>query len=86
MTQKSSFFGDIHYFKWMTAYVPLLLVSLAWTATQAVAVWNNVWGEYPMDHNRSILDKFPMASFTTEALTFFYMIWPTVLVSAHNFL
>ena len=42
MTQKSSFYGDIEFFKWMTAYVPLFLVSVAWAGTQAVAVWNNV--------------------------------------------
>lgn len=72
-TDKSSFMGDLDFFKWMTAYLPLIFVSLAWLGTQHVAVWNNMFYEWPVS-------EFIMA-FTT----FVYMIWPTVLVSVYNF-
>jgi hypothetical protein len=46
-TQRSSFFGDMEFFKWVTAYIPLIAVSASWLATQGVAVWANVLGEFP---------------------------------------
>jgi hypothetical protein len=72
-TDKSSFYGDLSFFKWMTAYIPLILVSLSWLGTQSVAVWTNMFYEYPV------------SELIMTTLTFVYMIWPTVLVSVYNF-
>lgn len=72
-TDKSSFVGDLEFFKWMTAYLPLIFVSLSWLGTQNVAVWTNMFYDYPV------------AELIMTTLTFVYMIWPTVLVSVYNF-
>jgi len=85
-TQRSSFYGDIQFFTWTTAYIPLIFVSASWLATQAVATWANVLGKFPMDVPPTTFDSFPLAERLVETISFIYMIWPTVLVSAYNFL
>lgn len=72
-TDKSSFLGDLGFFKWMTAYIPLILASLSWFGTQSVAVWANEFYEYPV------------SELIMTTITFIYMVWPTVLVSVYNF-
>jgi len=85
-TERSSFYGDMQFFKWVTAYIPLIFVSASWLATQAVATWANVLGMFPMDVILTDFESFPLAERLVETITFIYMIWPTVLVSAYNFL
>jgi len=85
-TQRSSFYGDMQFFTWVTAYIPLIFVSATWFATQLVATWANVLGEFPMDVTLTTFDSFPLAAILVQTITFIYQIWPTVLVSAYNFL
>ena len=74
LTDRSSFLGDPYFFQLVTAYVPLVLTALSWIGTQEVAVWTN------------ILYNWPISEMIMDTITFIYMIWPTVLVSAYNFL
>ena len=85
-TERSSFYGDMQFFTWITAYIPLIFVSATWFATQAVATWANVLGEFPLDVTLTTFDSFPLAERYVETITFIYQIWPTLLVSAYNFL
>ena len=73
-TQRSSFFGDMKFFKLVCGYIPLALTGVSWFATQAASTWANVFAGYPV------------SQLIMEGITFIYMIWPTFLVAAYNFL
>lgn len=72
-TSKISFLGNKPFFKFVTGFVPLALVTASWLGTQAVTVYNN-----------SFYD-FPVAQLIMSKITFAYFIYPTLLVTYANF-
>ncbi len=73
LTDNRSFLGDPLFFTTVCAYIPMVMVSLAWFANQMVMVYKDPF------------DQWPVSKFLMDSQQFVYMVYPTYLVYLHYF-
>ena len=78
-TDRSSFSGDIAFFKASTFYGPLLAACASWLVVQAF-LWYEIQ-EFGVDP----FEGMPLLYLSSDLQAFSNMVWPTLLVAAYNF-